>query len=172
MVSKKRKPLKRKPLIRQLINTLLLTIIISGVYICYTIIYDLRVRFINNSELSDVAGINKKYAARFEEFVDEIEKETEWKVLIISGLRTKEEQIQLKRDNPRNAAVSKSRHVLGRAVDINLYKREGLGIVWLKKSSSVASWRRTGVAEIAKRHQLLWGGLYRNYHDPVHFEIN
>lgn len=167
MVSK-----KRKPIVRQLINTLILIIIVSAIYVFYTIAYDLRVRYINRSELDELAGMNKEYAARFERFVDDVEKETDWKVLIISGLRTRNEQIQLKRDNPRNAAVNKSRHVLGRAVDINLYKREGLGKIWLKKSSSKASWRKAGVAQIAKRYGLLWGGTYRNYHDPVHFEIN
>ena len=167
MVSK-----KRKPLVRQLINTLIAIIIVTALYVFYTIAYDLRVRFINRSELDELAGMNKDYGARFENFVEEVEKETDWKVLIISGLRTRNEQIQLKRDNPRNAAVNKSRHVLGRAVDINLYKREGIGKIWLKKSSSKASWRKTGVAQIAKRYGLLWGGTYRNYHDPVHFEIN
>lgn len=167
MVSK-----KRKPLVRQLINTLILVIIVSAAYVFYTIAYDLRVRFINRSELDELAGMNKEYAERFEHFVSDVEKETDWRVLIISGLRTKNEQIQLKRDNPRNAAVNKSRHVLGRAVDINLYKREGIGKIWLKKSSSKTSWQKTGVAKIAKRYGLLWGGTYRNYHDPVHFEIN
>jgi Tfp pilus assembly protein PilE len=167
MVSK-----KRKPLIRHLINTLILIIIVSATFVFYTIAYDLRVRFINRSELEELSGMNKENAARFERFVEDVEKETDWKVRIISGLRTKNEQIQLKRDNPRNAAVNKSRHVLGRAIDINLYKREGLGKIWLKKSSSKTSWSKTGVAQIAKRYRLLWGGTYRNYHDPVHFEIN
>ncbi len=165
-------PKKRKPLIRNLINILLATIAICTLYFLYTIIYDLRVRIINHSELKDIAGINPVYAARFDRFIGEIEKNGEWKVLIISGLRTKDEQIQLKRDNPRNASYKKSRHVLGRAVDINLYKREGLRIVWLKKGSSLGLWRKSKVPDIARKHRLLWGGTYRTYHDPVHFEIN
>jgi uncharacterized protein YcbK (DUF882 family) len=116
--------------------------------------------------------MNADYAARFEHFVNDVEKESGWKVKIISGLRSRGEQIQLKRDNPRNAPANKSRHVMGRAVDINLYKRVGLSTLWLKKSSSKASWRKAGVQSIANRYQLLWGGTYRNYHDPVHFEIN
>ena len=124
---------KRKPLIRNLINILLITIILSVGYICFTIVYDLRIRFINRSELKDIAGVNEDYGTRFTHFVDAIEKETDWKVEIISGLRTKEEQIQLKRDNPRNASVKKSRHVLGRAVDLNLYKRNGFRFIRLKK---------------------------------------
>ncbi len=163
---------KRKPLIRNLINILLITIILSVGYICFTIVYDLRIRFINRSELKDIAGVNEDYGTRFTHFVDAIEKETDWKVEIISGLRTKEEQIQLKRDNPRNASVKKSRHVLGRAVDLNLYRRNGFRFIRLKKSNSKGSWIATGIPEIAKRYGLLWGGTYRNYHDPVHFEIN
>lgn len=163
---------KRKPLIRNLINILLITIILSVGYICFTIVYDLRIRFNNHSELKDIAGVNEDYSIKFTHFVEAIEKETDWKVEIISGLRTKEEQIQLKRDNPRNAAVNKSRHVLGRAVDLNLYKRNGFRFIRLKKSNSKGSWIATGIPEIAKRYGLLWGGTYRNYHDPVHFEIN
>ena len=163
---------KRKPLIRHLINTLIVLIIITVGYVCYTIVYDLRVRIINRSELNDLAGMNADYAARFEHFVNDVEKESGWKVKIISVLRSRNEQIQLKRDNPRNAPVNKSRHVMGRAVDINLYKRVGLTTLLLKKSSSKASWRKTGAPAIALRYKLLWGGTYRNYHDPVHFEIN
>ena len=163
---------RRKSLIRKLINILIITIILSVGFVCYTIVYDLRIRYINHIELGNIAVVNEDYAARFGRFVEDIEKETEWKVSIISGLRTKEEQIQLKRDNPQNAAVNKSRHVLGRAVDLNLYKRNGLFTVRLKKSSSKSSWLATKVPEIAKRYGLLWGGTYRNYHDPVHFEIN
>ena len=163
---------KRKPLIRQLINTLIVIILLTVGYVGYTIVYDLRVRFINRSELSEIVAKNAEYGARFEHFVDDIEKESGWKVKIISGLRSKEEQNQLKRDNPQNAAVNKSRHVLGRAIDINLYKREGIFTTWLKKFSSKGSWQETGVPKIALRYHLLWGGTYRNYHDPVHFEIN
>lgn len=163
---------KRKTLRQNLINTLLATIVIGIVYICYTIIYDLRVHFVNRSELKDIAGINQVYSDKFERFVADIEQKTEWKAIIISGFRTKNEQIKLKRNNPRNASFNKSRHVMGRAVDINLYKRKGLGIVWLKKSNSKAEWQMTGVPAIAKTYHLLWGGTYHTYHDPVHFEIN
>jgi hypothetical protein len=163
---------KKKPIKRHLINALFLIIILSAGYIFYTIIYDLRVRFINHSVIHDIAVMNQEYATEFEQFVEDIERETDWKVSIISGLRTKKEQVQLKRDNPRNAPVNKSRHVLGRAIDLNLYKRSGLRLVQIKKGSSKALWLKTGVPEIAKRYGLLWGGTYRNYHDPVHFEIN
>ncbi|MEI7524897.1 MAG: M15 family metallopeptidase [Mariniphaga sp.] len=155
-----------------MMNILLGIIILSVGYFCFTVAYDLRIRYNNRNVLNNISGINKDCADRFELFISDIEKETSWKVEIISGLRSKEAQIQLKRENPRNAAVNKSRHVLGRAVDLNLYKLEGFQFTRLKKSNSKASWLATKVPEIAKKYGLLWGGTYKNYHDPVHFEVN
>jgi len=122
--------------------------------------------------LNDIAKINQRSADVFEKFVDEIEDKTDWEVSIISGYRSKKEQIQLQRENPSNAASSKSRHVMGRAIDINLYKRVWFKRVWLKKFNSKKDWRNTGITNIAAKYNLLWGGSYRNYHDPVHFEIH
>ena len=163
---------KRKPLLRQMMNILLGIIILSVGYICFTVCYDLRIRYNNRSVLNNISEVNKECANRFDLFITDIEKETNWKVEIISGLRSKEAQIQLKRDNPRNASVDKSRHVLGRAVDLNLYKREGFQWIRLKKGNSKSLWMATKVPEIAKKYGLLWGGTYKNYHDPVHFEVN
>jgi hypothetical protein len=167
MAVKKRKQLK--PVFR---NLLIATAIVIGGLIVYNIVFEIRIWVINRSELSDIAGVDKHSAEVFKKFIDEIEDKTDWNVSIISGYRSKKEQIQLKRENPQNAASDKSRHVLGRAIDINLYKRSGLGRVWLKKGSSKGDWRRTGVTAIAAKYNLLWGGSYKYYHDPVHFEIH
>jgi len=166
------RPKKRKPLLRYLMSILLIVIILSVGYLCFTIAFDLRVRFNNRSVLNNIEEVNGECATKFNQFIAEIERKTPWKVEIISGLRSKEAQIQLKRDNPRNAAVNKSRHVLGRAVDLILYRREGFRIIQLRKASSKSSWTASRVPEIAKHYGLLWGGTYRNYHDPVHFEVN
>ncbi len=163
---------KQKPLFRQMMNILLVIIVLSVGYIGFTILYDLRIRINNRSLLNSIAESNEECALRFNCFIAAIEKETAWKVEIISGLRSKEAQIQLKRDNPRNAPVNKSRHVLGRAIDLNLYKRVGLRLVKLKKANSKNAWLATRVPEIALRYGILWGGTYKSYHDPVHFEVN
>ena len=163
---------KRKQSYRYLTTILFSILIVAFGYFCFTIVYDLRVRYINRTVLNSIAETNNECAIKFNRFVADIEKETNWKVEIISGLRTKEAQIQLKRDNPRNASVNKSRHVLGRAIDLNLYKRVGFQLVILKKANSKATWLATGVPEIAKKYGLLWGGTYKTYHDPVHFEVN
>ena len=167
MMGKKKKRLK--PIFR---NLFIATVIVVAGYIVYNIVFEIRIWAINRSEIKEIAEVDKRSAAVFKKFIDEIEDKTDWKVSIISGLRSKEEQIELKRQNPQNAGSNKSRHVLGRAIDINLYKRSGLGRVWLKKWNSKSDWRRSGVVAIADKYNLLWGGTYRNYHDPVHFEIH
>lgn len=167
MALKKRKRLKKG--IRNLF--IAIVIVIAGFFI-YNVFFEIRIWYINRSELNDISNVDKNSAVIFRKFVDEIEEKTDWEVSIISGLRSKSEQIQLKRDNPQNAASNKSRHVLGRAIDINLYKRVGLRRRWLKKANSKGEWQHSGVIDIAEKYHLLWGGSYRNYHDPVHFEIN
>lgn len=159
--------------IKSIMRNLLLafSFVLAG-FIIYTVYFELRIYFINKSELNDIEKVSRLSADKFRSFIDEVEDKTDWEVSIISGHRSKEEQIQLKRDNPRNASFTKSRHVMGRAIDINLYKRVGLRHVWLKKANSKKDWRKTGVHTIAAKYNILWGGSYRNYHDPVHFEIH
>ncbi len=151
---------------------LLFVMAIAVGYVCFTIVYDLRVRIINHFELSNIAEANEQVGQTLSNFIADVERQTDWKVEIVSGRRSKEAQIQLKRDNPKNAAVNKSRHVLGRAIDIFLYKRVGFNLIELRKFSSKSAWIESGVPEISKRYGLLWGGTYKNYHDPVHFEVN
>ena len=129
------------------------------------------VKITNWRRLSEIEDVSVNNYQTFSRFIDEIESETEWNVKIISGLRSKEKQKELLRENAKNASADKSRHVLGRAIDINLYKKNWLWRIWLKKFNSTKDWRSTGVVKISEKYGLLWGGSYRNYHDPVHFEI-
>lgn len=126
----------------------------------------------NWRRLSEIEDVNANSYRVFSRFIDEIEEKTDWHVVIISGLRSRERQKELLRENSKNASADKSRHVLGRAIDINLYKKNWLWRVWLKKFNSKKDWRNSGVVKISEKYGLLWGGSYQNYHDPVHFEIN
>lgn len=130
-----------------------------------------NVKITNWRRLSEIENVSENSYRVFSRFIDDIEAQTEWNVVIISGLRSKEQQKELLRENSRNASVEKSRHVLGRAVDINLYRKNWLWRVWLKKYNSKKDWRNTGVVKISDKYGLLWGGTYHSYHDPVHFEI-
>ena len=131
----------------------------------------MNVKVTNWRRLSEIEDVDANSYKVFSRFIDDIESQTEWSVEIISGLRSKEKQKELLRENAKNAAVDKSRHVLGRAIDINLYRKNWLWRVWLKKYNSKKDWRNTGVVRISEKYNLLWGGSYHSYHDPVHFEI-
>jgi hypothetical protein len=129
------------------------------------------VKITNWRRLSEIEDVSASSYRTFSRFIDDIESETDWNVKIISGLRSKEKQRELMRENAKNASVEKSRHVMGRAIDINLYKKNWVTRIWLKKFNSKKDWRNTGVVKISEKYGLLWGGSYRSYHDPVHFEI-
>jgi hypothetical protein len=131
----------------------------------------INVKITNWRRLSEIENVSENSYRVFSRFIEDIEAQTEWNVVIISGLRSKERQKELLRENSRNASADKSRHVLGRAVDINLYRKNWLWRVWLKKYNSKRDWRSTGVVKISDKYGLLWGGTYHSYHDPVHFEI-
>ncbi len=132
----------------------------------------IHVKVINWQRLNEIEEVNAASYRTFSKFIDDIESETDWSVEIISGLRSREKQKELLRENGKNAAVDKSRLVLGRAIDINLYKRNWLWRIWLKKYNSKKDWKNSGVVRISEKYGLLWGGSYHSYHDPVHFEIN
>jgi hypothetical protein len=131
----------------------------------------INVKITNWRRLSEIEGVSKASYQTFSKFIDDIESQTEWNVEIISGLRSRERQKELQKENSKNASVDKSRHVLGKAIDINLYQKNWLWRVWLKKFNSRKDWKNTGVVRISEKYGLLWGGSYHNYHDPVHFEI-
>ncbi|MCK9639038.1 MAG: M15 family metallopeptidase [Prolixibacteraceae bacterium] len=131
----------------------------------------INVKITNWRRLSEIERISEASYQTFSKFIDDIESQTDWSVEIISGLRSRERQKELLKENSKNASVDKSRHVLGRAIDINLYQKNWLWRVWLKKYNSKKDWKNTGVVRISEKYGLLWGGSYHNYHDPVHFEI-
>jgi len=131
----------------------------------------INVKITNWKRLSEIEEVNPASYRIFSRFIDDIESETEWNVEIISGYRSREKQKELLRENSKNASADKSRHVQGRAIDINLYQKNWLWRIWLKKFNSKRDWRNSGVVRISEKYGLLWGGSYHSYHDPVHFEI-
>ena len=152
--------------------TLAITAALFFIWLFIGVAIWINVKVTNWRRLSEIEEVNPGSYKTFSRFIDDIESETSWSVVIISGLRSREKQKELLRENSKNAAIDKSRHVLGRAIDINLYQRNWLWRVWLKKYNSSRDWRNTGVVKISDKYGLLWGGSYRSYHDPVHFEIN
>ena len=142
-------------------------------YAIVVLLYFVAMHIQQYSKDSDTAaelGILEPDAQKiFRDFVTAIETETDWNVHISSGKRTPEQQAELKGKDPRNAAAFSSKHVLGQAIDINLYSTYTLQ--YIRKSDSKEEWLATGVPAIAKRFGLKWGGDFKTYHDPVHFEF-
>ncbi len=157
--------MKRSKLLLFILTTIFCAWVVVGIVI------RIQVKVSNWRRLGEIEEVDASSYRTFSKFVDDIESETEWNVEIISGLRSREKQKELQRENAKNASVDKSRHVLGRAIDINLYQKNWLWRIWLKKYNSKKDWRNSGVVKIAEKYGLLWGGSYHNYHDPVHFEI-
>ena len=118
----------------------------------------------HNQPYLDELGANQ---AAFEELVHEIHAQTPYLVLITSGYRTKEHQARLHARNPKNAKPGRSLHEHRRAIDLNLISWRGL----IRKGDSKARWKATQVPEIAKELGFRWGGDFKNYYDPVHFDL-
>lgn len=117
--------------------------------------------------LKMVDELHPKVKQRVADFFTDIEK----KGLIAvgtSGLRTSAQQAGLKLENSSNATAGMSDHEYGFAIDMNVLKD---GKSFLKKANTSKEWIDSGVVDIAKRHNLKWGGsgAFGSYHDPIHF---
>ena len=91
-----------------------------------------------------------------------------WSITITSGYRSWSNQYDLNAINPKNAKPGYSYHNYGMAIDINATK----GSTTLVKGSSKEAWIRSGLIGIANRVGLYWGGNFKDYHDPVHFDLS
>ncbi len=91
-----------------------------------------------------------------------------YRVIITTGYRSFEKQVELKKENSKNASPGLSMHNYGLAIDINLQRGTEL---WRKRDTK-EKWIQTGIPQMAKNMGLFWGGDFKTYHDPVHFEID
>ncbi len=150
---------------------LLLTTAIIILLLSYIFGLEWYQKYRNQQKLVEIKEVNYENYQIFKDFIYEIEDKTDWQVLIVSGYRTEEEQEILKKINTKNASAGKSKHNFAKAIDICLYKRKFIFTRWLLKSSSKKRWEESGVIQIAEKYNLNWGGNFKNYHDPVHFEV-
>jgi hypothetical protein len=118
----------------------------------------------HNRKLLEEMGENRE---DFETLFTKIRRETPYWVLVTSGYRSDAEQERLYALNKKNAKPGSSPHQHRRAMDINLVSIGG----FVRKSDSKETWEATGAPGIARGLGFRWGGDFRNYHDPVHFEV-
>jgi D-alanyl-D-alanine carboxypeptidase len=154
-------------------ETLLITGVIVGLLLFfYFPIENFYYQRQNEQVLLDIKRVNPESYETFKAFIQHIEATTDWEVQIVSGYRDKAHQAQLKKQNSKNAPAGKSKHNMGKAIDINVVQKSLFSSKRLLKSSSKQQWEASEITAIAKLYNLHWGGDFKNYHDPVHFELD
>lgn len=112
-------------------------------------------------------SLNQDVKPIFKSFLDDINK-LGYTYILTSSYRPTSEQIILKKKNPKNATAGFSTHEYGIGLDINLVKN---GIV-LNKNTPLSAWINSGVVSLAKNKYLMrWGGDFKGYLDPIHFDL-
>jgi hypothetical protein len=159
-------------IVRILRQTFLLLVIFFSLAVIGKFVYvSTYVKHHNKEILMEVKAIDPVYFERFDAFIREVETTTPWRVYVTSAYRSAEEQAELHDDNPKNARSGKSKHQLGRAIDLNLFTDAKIWSSWVRKKTPKKIWESTTVPAIAQKHSLKWGGNFKTYYDPVHFEL-
>ena len=155
--------------IKYLVVTL---IILLGVFRCaYMPMVVVYTHHQNEKRLAEIKQFDTASYTVFKAFIEDVEAKTDWCVLVVSGYRNEENQAILKKINPENAVPGQSKHNFGKAIDMCVFKTSGFGAKCLTKSSSKRAWENSQITAIAQAHKLNWGGHFKHYNDPVHFEI-
>ena len=147
-------------------------IILGLIWVAYMPLLTAYTDYKNEKCLTEIKQFDAASYTTFNAFIQDVEAKTDWRVLIVSGYRTEESQASLKKMNPKNAAAGQSKHNFGKAIDMCVFKPSGFGVTWLRKNSSKKAWESAQITDIAKTHKLNWGGSFKHYHDPVHFDID
>ncbi len=155
---------------KRLLITILSLLIVF--FIAKNILFNIYVSRHNTNALLKLKTVNTTNYNKFYAFIHDIESETDWQVYVTSTFRTSQEQARLKKQDKRNASAGHSKHNQAEAIDLVLFQNKGLLQTWVMKESKKERWEATNVLQIAKKHQLRWGGTFTNYYDPVHFEID
>lgn len=134
--------------------------------------FDEGLAWYRDSQTKNIVNkLHPKFRDKVKEFFSKVEKDLGLQMYATSGLRTFQEQAVLKKENPSNASPGLSGHNYGFSVDVNVIDKNGKII--LRKASSSADWKKSGVVKIAEDMGFKWGGdgQFGSYHDPVHFFI-
>jgi len=126
-----------------------------------------KLQKLDASQQKFINELHYKLRVTFTRFIIEIQENTGWKVIITSGYRSFQKQIELQQEDDRNADPGRSHHNYGLGIDINLVKGDKI----LRKASPREEWEASGAINIAKALGFSWGGDFVNYYDPVHFDL-
>lgn len=113
-----------------------------------------------------IASLNPQKVDLFTTFLNRVKSELGYDVIITQSYRSIYTQTRLHKENSKNAIGGYSAHNYGFAIDVNFIK----GNIQLKKASDSKSWLDSGIIKIAKECGLRWGGDFKGYYDPIHFD--
>ncbi len=89
----------------------------------------------------------------------------DYQIYINAVYRPYSRSVELKKQNPSNAAPGKSVHNYAAGVDLTVKNPYGR---WFKKKER-RPWQEEGFVDTAKKFNLGWGGSFAGYIDAVHF---
>lgn len=115
-----------------------------------------------------IKGLNKKVQNKFRRFIDRVEAETDYNVIVTSGYRTFAEQQKEHLANPLNPAPGYSTHNFGLSLDINAVADTS----YLRKATLKETWEKSGIPAIARDMGFTWGGDFVSQYDPVHIGLD
>lgn len=124
--------------------------------------------FLRPEQEKYIQTLHAKAQKKLRRFIDRVEKETDYNVIMTDAYRTFAEQQKEHLADPRNPAPGDSLHDFGFAIDINATD----GMSYLRKSTSKEKWEASGIPQIARDMGIKWGGDYVSYYDPVHFDLS
>ena len=123
--------------------------------------------FLNMDHKLFINDLNPAVQNKFTNLIQAIQ-DRGYNVLITSGYRSFKKQSDLHQENKKNAKPGYSLHNYGLAIDLNLQK----GVKLWKKNTDRQAWIDTGIPDLAKKLGFRWGGDFKSYYDPIHFDIN
>jgi hypothetical protein len=121
----------------------------------------------SKSNQDHINKLNPAVRNKFIAFLNDIIK-MGYAVVITSSYRPTSEQIILKKQNSKNATPGYSMHEYGLALDLNVVKNGK----WLNKNSPLKAWIDSGIVALAKdKYNMRWGGDFKGYLDPIHYNF-
>lgn len=118
-----------------------------------------------DSNKQHIDSLNAGAKKEFQDFINDIIK-AGYAVVITSSYRDYLKQAAQK--DKKKGTPGYSTHNYGIGLDLNLVK-DGK---WINKDSSNSDWNKTGIVKLAKdKYKMRWGGDFKDYHDPIHFDL-
>lgn len=114
-----------------------------------------------------IKDLHPKAQDRFRHFLIEISN-MGFEIVLTSGYRDFFKQYKLKKKNKKNASAGHSTHNYGIAIDFNVIDSNKK---WYKKSTPKSQWLKTGIPQLAEELGFRWGGSFKTYYDPIHFDL-